>query len=123
MSQFRLDKVDQSAELSEKAAEADLNLPENLPLKRLEPAEYSEASDGLPPGLDFQGSRRCAQCGFLFKYEDLVFFRGRWYGKPCGDASDIQTILRREADGRLRKGEDEDVSHRKASYRGNYTTR
>ena len=55
------------------------------------------ASDGIPPGQDFEGSRRCAQCGFLFKYSDLVYFRGRYYGKPCGDYKDIASILRGEA--------------------------
>lgn len=123
MSQFAITQEEYDQPIMLEDSTAYLELSEGGFLLLEEPATVDSASDGLPPGLDFQGSRRCAQCGFLFKYEDLVFFRGRWYGKPCGDASDIQTILRREADGRLRKGEDEDVSHRKASYRGNYTTR
>ena len=62
-----------------------------------EAGTVDSASDGIPPGRDFLGSRRCTQCGFLFKYDDLVYFRGHYYGKPCGDYKDISSILRREA--------------------------
>lgn len=60
------------------------------------PGTIDVASDGIPPGQTFEGSRRCAQCGFLYKYHDLKWFRGRYYGIPCGDYRDIASILRRE---------------------------
>lgn len=58
------------------------------------------ASSGVPPGVEFMGSRACAICQQLYKYKDLVFFRGAYYGIPCGDYKDIKGILRREQDAR-----------------------
>lgn len=59
-----------------------------------------EASDGLAPGMHFEKSCRCAQCGNLYKESDVRWFRGAAYGVPCGDYTDIASILRGEQDSR-----------------------
>ena len=76
------------------------------------PETIDVASDGIPPGQTFEGSRRCAQCGFLYKYHDLKYFRGRYYGIPCGDYKDIASILRREMAERQRSRIREQHRHR-----------
>jgi hypothetical protein len=62
--------------------------------------EALTVNSGTPPGVEFMGSRACAVCAQLYKYKDLVFFRGAYYGIPCGDYKDIKGILRREQDAR-----------------------
>ena len=55
-----------------------------------------EASDGNVPGRLGMRSYRCVVCGLCFKEKDVILFRGKPYGKPCGCSSDIQSILREE---------------------------
>ena len=41
-------------------------------------------------------SYECHACGLQFRREEGVFFRGKFYGKPCGCHTDIGSILRKE---------------------------
>ena len=64
--------------------------------------EILEASDGNVPGLTGMRSYRCVICGLCFKENDVIIFRGRPYGKPCGCSDDIKSILTEERSSRLR---------------------
>lgn len=53
-------------------------------------------SDGNVPGLIGQRSYRCVVCGFSYKEQDTVLFRGKPYGKPCGCYKDVYSIMAEE---------------------------
>lgn len=43
----------------------------------------------------FRKWHRCWSCGIEFPEEEMVKFRGRWYGIPCSDCEDIQQLKRK----------------------------
>lgn len=51
---------------------------------------------GVKPGVSFQRSYGCFECGQWFPEEDIEWFRGKPYGVPCGCNADIESILRQE---------------------------
>lgn len=57
---------------------------------------YYMPSDGNTDGLIGERSYRCSICGLAFKAGQVMHFRGKVYGVPCGDAKDINSILESE---------------------------
>ena len=62
----------------------------------LTPTVIQEASDGNVPGLTGMRSYRCVVCGLCFKENNVIMFRGKPYGRPCGCSKDIKSILQEE---------------------------
>lgn len=61
-----------------------------------------QSSDGFLPGISGERSYRCVVCGLAFKANNVVMFRGKPYGVPCGDSKDIKSILLEERADRFR---------------------
>lgn len=59
--------------------------------------DWKVALDDTYGGGRFPGERwyHCSVCDFCFPESLVVKFRGRIYGKPCGDYKDIASILRK----------------------------
>lgn len=55
----------------------------------------------------FERSYECVACGEVFQESDIIAFRGKTYGVPCGCYKDIRSILRHE------KGESAPLERRK----------
>lgn len=51
--------------------------------------------DGNASGR-FLRSYECCACGHEFQEDEVVMFRGRPYGKPCGCYTDIRSIIKKE---------------------------
>lgn len=47
---------------------------------------------------DKPGTRyyECAVCGLSFPEHETVLWRGKRYGRPCGDARDLRDVIRRQ---------------------------
>lgn len=61
-----------------------------------------EGNTGDVPGLLGMRSYICVICGLAFKEKDVVLFRGKPYGRPCGCSMDVQSILKMEREDRRR---------------------
>lgn len=44
----------------------------------------------------FERSYECVACGEVFQESQVVAFRGKTYGIPCGCYTDVRSILRHE---------------------------
>lgn len=64
--------------------------------------DYLEASHGNKPGVHLERMHECSVCRLSFRESQMTEFRGKWYGIPCTCAEDIQTIVRKEREDRLR---------------------
>lgn len=58
--------------------------------------DYLVAEDGNPPGSMYIRAERCFECSLAFRRNQMKYFRGKWYGVPCGCFRDISSILKRE---------------------------
>ncbi len=56
--------------------------------------------DGSASGK-FMRSYECCACGLEFQEDEVVMFRGKPYGKPCGCYTDIRSILKKEVKDRV----------------------
>lgn len=72
-----------------------------------EDLEYTLDSNGVlqpsttwPQSTASERAYVCCICLRGFRASDTVRFRGKVYGKPCGDNAEIQGIMRKEAQGR-----------------------
>ncbi len=57
---------------------------------------FTYKKDGVTPGHRFEKWYRCHICGFNYPESEVVFFRGKPYGIPCGCADDIPDIILKE---------------------------
>lgn len=73
-----------------------------------EERSVEQHSDGNVPGLVGLRSYRCCVCGLAFKEDEIVMFRGKPYGVPCGCSDDIKSILFKERADRLKARRSDD---------------
>lgn len=74
-----------------------------MPDGTFETKSVPQSSDGYLNGLEGERSYRCVVCGLAFKESDVILFRGKPYGIPCGDDRDIKGILLQERSERFRQ--------------------
>lgn len=79
-----------------------------MPDGTYEERSVPQYSDGNVPGLAGMRSYRCCVCGLAFKEDEVVMFRGKPYGVPCGCSEDIKSILFKERADRLRARRSDD---------------
>lgn len=52
---------------------------------------------GTSGGQVFERRYACVACALVFKESEMVLFRGKRYGKPCGCSKDIAQLSQRGA--------------------------
>lgn len=73
-----------------------------MPDGTFEEKSVPQSSDGFLPGLTGERSYRCVVCGLAFKEKNVIIFREKPYGVPCGCSKDIKSILLEERADRYR---------------------
>lgn len=67
------------------------------------------ANVGNPKGPMGMRSHICYVCAMIWKENQMVEFRGKWYGIPCGCHKDIVSIRKRERNNRIRSKTPEEL--------------